>query len=58
MSISLAFAMVSTILSPKASEIMLQPTLTAAISAAANSPARLHSGTVSETSPSSSQPIT
>ena len=30
--------MVSTILSPKASEIMLQPTLTTAISAAANSP--------------------
>ena len=50
--------MVSTILSPKASEIMLQPTLTTAISAAANSPARLHIGTVSETSPSSSQPIT
>ncbi len=50
--------MVSTILSPKASEIMLQPTLTTAISAAANSPSLLHNGTASEASPSSSQPIT
>jgi hypothetical protein len=37
---------------------MLQPVLTTAISKAANRPSLLQRGTVSEASPSSSQPIT
>ena len=50
--------MASTILSPKASEIALQPTLTAAIRPAAATPAWLKSGTASDASLSSTQPIT
>ena len=58
MSIALALAMASTILSPKASERVLQPTLTAAIRPAAATPPLLRSGTLFEASLSSSQPIT